>query len=929
MMLAPTTLAKFDIPTPILIDKRSWPSIRDNLLNQIRCHSDVIGLDIETKDDRRHPGMNRAMNVNSEGFKASNKKLMFDTNRTDITGFSIYLNNSTEVYYVNLMHADVENRLPWEEARLLLDARGEDVHFVAHNAPYEITMFRKCFGYAITKNIICSMQLAVSLFNEDTYDPIEFMGSNLGGIAKLFPAIIKEFATYNPEITKVKTKEQDDLFYKVVAKESTAEHSYIGYIKTMTFGYGLKGLTKRYLGYTQMTFDQVLNGKAHMGQLTGEEVCSYGADDAWTCVKLYEALLDQMIRTNPAVVQTFFEQENPMVHIYSDVWGNGVRIDIKAVLENQAIERKRVADTLRIMKKATKALLPFPEANHDKLEKYDPKHFPKKNARTYRNNIEKWAISADDVDDFKQLYQVRSALSKEWAQSFGKAESTGMNVTYYQQVRSFLYDLCGCSFQMHEGKIQADGDAREIMMERWLKKHLESGTIVEVKEKDVVTYVKGDAAEVADFKRFSNVHIILKSYKQLAESEQVIKLFINSYLNITDPQTGRVYPTLNSLLNSRRMALAVPNLSQLPKFGGSAYVRSFFLPDEPWEQGADGMWRPAPPLATPPKPCAPGIEQVLLSADFSGIELVLIGDASGDEEFAKAYSQLPHGDLHTGTAADLLGMTIPDFKAQANAKQVRNEVGKPANFEYWYSGALSKTAKAQGWGSDKMWEATERYRQRYPTGEQWRQKVIQTAREFGYVTLPDHHTRIRFESTYVWANSMRAKFASVGHHALVKFGELVIKKIQSRSGNQAVNSEIQGTCATLTKRAVIAQDYKIKSKAYNCTFKFPVHDEVVYSCQVNQLWAFMKDLWDSMCNHPDIMKTLKLDASMAIGLNYQAYNAKTNPKGQIELSELSKLDFIPEERWGKQATEEEVMLICDYLFDRLKQPMKEEENVTA
>ncbi len=907
----------FKIPTPVLIDRRNWAEYRDRLIEEVKAAVDVLGLDIETKDDRRHEGFNRFMKVNEEGHRSTSKKLVFDTNRTDITGFGIYLNNHEEVYYFNLMHADVENRLTWEEVRPVLLAKPKHLPWIAHNAPYELTMFRKSLHWAIPEGeIICSMQLAVSLFNEDTYDPIEFMAPGLGEMKKLFPSIIKQFSTYNPEISRTMTKEQEELFYKVVAKESKAEHSYVGFIKTLTFGYGLKPLVKRYLGYEQTTFDEVMAGRPHMGCLTGEEVAAYGADDAWCCVKLYEALLNQMIATNPAVVPTFFEQENPMIHIYSDVWCQGVRINLESVKYNQGIERGKVAATLRTMKAAVRALLPFPAELHEKMAKYDPRtKLPK-----YRATIEAWAKSPDSEDDFTQLHQVRSSLSAEWSAAKGLPESKGMNITHYMPMRTMLYDLCDCSFQLHEGKVQSDAEAREVMLQRWLKKHVEAGVCV-VSEKDG-SVTRHEQCGDTDWDAFNNVHTVLTCYKQLAESEQVIKLYINSYLNITDPETGRVYPTLNSLLNSRRMALATPNLSQLPKFGGSAYVRSFFLPDEPWELGEDGQWHMATPSAAPPKPCEPGYEQVLLSADFSGIELVLIGDASGDKEFHKAYAQLPHGDLHTGTAADLLGMSLPDFKAQPSAKQVRNEVGKPANFEYWYSGALSKTAKAQGWPSDKMWEATERYRNRYPEGEQWRQRVIQRAREFGYVVLPDHHTRIRFESTYVWANTMRGKFASYGHDALIKFGELVIKKIQSRSGNQAVNSMIQGTCATLTKRAVVAMDRLIRLKKYCSTFKFPVHDEVVYSTQVNQLWQFMEDLWHCMCDHPDIMKTLKLDASMAIGLNYQAWNEKSNPKGQIELTELSKLPFIPEDRWGKKATEEEVMLVCDYLFDRLK--VKEE-----
>lgn len=904
-----------EIPQTVLVDARNWEALKPHLIAEIQSGVPYFGFDCETNDARRHEGLNRFMAVNAEGKKASNKKLVFDTNRTDITGFSWYCDESKYAYYLNLMHADVENRIPWSEAKQIVDAVEKNTTPIAHNAPYELTMFRKSLGHNLWDNLVCSMQLAVSLFNADTYAMEDFLKPGLGEISRLFPAVIREFMFYDPAVTKEMTKEQAEIFYKVVAKESDAGHSYNGYIGEITYGYGLKALTKRFLGYEQKTFAEVIGDKAHMGQLTGEEVASYGADDAWVCVKLFKFLLNKMINENPQVLPTFLSQENPMIHVYSEVWGTGVRIDLKKVLYHQAIERKRFADVLRKMKEATKKLLPFPVDPHEKLAKYDTKY----NSAKYRANIVNWTSWPNREDDFQQLFQVKCALTKQWAQERCVSEKkiTGMSITYYQQVRAFLYDLCGCSFRLYEGKVQSDGETQVIMMERWIKKYETAGVIAlnpETKE-----YEKTETAIDSEWERFDAVRTILKCYRELANSEQTIKLFINMYLNLTDPQTGRVYLSLNSLLNSRRMALSTPNLSQLPKFGDGAYVRSFFLPDEPWVYDLGmKLWVPATPSFEPSPPCDPGYEQVLLSADWSGIELVLIGDASKDKTFAEAYSSLPHGDLHTGTAADLLGYTIPEFKALPNAKQVRNEVGKPANFGYWYSGALGTTAKEQGWTSEFMWKAVERYRNRYPEGEAWRLMTQQHAREWGFVRLPDGHTRIRFESTYTWAGIMRHKFESYGHPTIAKFGELVIKKIQNRSHNQAVNSMIQGTCATLAKRTAIAVRKDIKAREYQAQFKFPVHDEFVYSVAVFQLWSFMQNLWERMCNHPEIVTSLKLDASMAIGLNYQAYNEKTNPKGQIELSELTKLPFIPEARWGKKATEAEVMLICDYLFDRLE-----------
>lgn len=866
----------------ILVDARNWSAISETLIPQILATNEMIGVDIETNDADRHKGLNLAMGVDAEGRKSSNKKLIFDTNRTTVTGFSLHIKHSNEAYYVNLNHADEENRVPWEQARHLLEA-AQDKYKVAHNAPFELTMLRKSLGFNLGEKLICSMQLAVSAFNDDTYDVNEFAASGLGEIPKLFGAVNREFAHYNPGDPL--NNEQSELLYKVIAKESIAAHSYAGLIKTLAYGYGLKALTKRFLGYEQKTFEQTLNGKVHMGQLTGEETYFYGADDAIVCVYLYDELVSYIMRENPAVLKTFFEQENPMIHVYSQVWGTGVKIDLDSVKRRRAVERSRVAETLREMKAAVRSLLPFPAEPHEKLVKYDAKLYkPEK----YRGDVNKWTLMPDSEEDYIQLYQVKSALSKQWAEDEGDKEPKGISINYYQVMRCILYDLCGCSFQLSDGKIQSDGEARRIMEERWIKHHEREDIAVFILDEGSKTKGKYFAGKNPGFARFEAVLKVLECYKQLAESEQVIKLFINTYLNLTDPETGRVYPSISSRLNSRRMALSTPNLSQLPKFGGSAYVRSFFLADEE--------------------------DHVILTMDWSGIELVLIGEQSQDPEFYKAFGQLPHNDLHSATGAALLELSVEEFKKLPDYKQVRTDVAKPANFGFWFSGSLSQAGKAMGWSSELMWENTDKFKAKYAVAESWRTGTIQYAREHGFVILPDGHSRIRYESTYTWADQMRAKFAQYGP-TVVNFGALVIKKTQNRSGNQAVNSMIQGTAATLAKRTLLTLTKLIKDRGFAARIMFVVHDELVVSIRKDLILEFKPLMREVMLTHPEIVKVMKLDCSCAIGRNYLAYDHLKNPYGQIELDEFSKVEGLMEDKWGQRLNDSEVSNVIDYLFE--------------
>ncbi len=70
-----------------------------------------------------------------------------------------------------------------------------------------------------------------------------------------------------------------------------------------------------------------------------------------------------------------------------------------------------------------------------------------------------------------------------------------------------------------------------------------------------------------------------------------------------------------------------------------------------------------------------------------------------------------------------------------------------------------------------------------------------------------------------------------------------------------------------------------------------------------------------MIDGEGIFDNVVIDSSMAMGRNYLAFNADTNPKGLVELMEMDRgLPCVPEDRWGQKATEEETGLILDYMF---------------
>lgn len=882
-----------------LVDARNWASLKPRLIEEIRS-AGLIGFDIETEDSRCHEGIR----------KYKSRKMVFDINRTTVTGFSWFCDGSDTAYYLNLAHADQENRIPWSEARQLLEARPEGSTLLCHNASFEMTMMRKSLGFEL-RDVVCTMQMAVSAFGPDEYSVEDFFFLDPSPFRRLSIQMMEQAPFFDPSTPRAMPKHLAELVSKITAKESDADHSYNGWISRISYGYGLKGLIEKFFSVRMTTFEEVLGDRDHMGQLTGEEVVSYGADDAYWCVRLFHRLLAYILERCPETMDTFFDQENPMVGIYSRLWSTGLKVNMPAVLDRLRQERKEQAQALRDFKVTLRNLLPFPEKPHHSLVKADKWYA--RNWQKYRQQIETFALAPPVEDDFLQCLQARGSVSNAWADEKGVPQSQGVNLSHYMPQRVMIYDLCRTDLIISQGKTQSDGEARGRLRDRFVQQGNEHAV-----------------ALIDGLNRFSGI-------------DQRVKLYLTPYSQLMDPETGRLYPTVSSELATRRMAASTPNPMQLAKRGESTYVRGFFEPDYD--------------------------DHVILSCDWSGIELVEIGEFSADPEFIKAFGQIPHEDLHSGAAADVLSVVVEgldeqifrnlrsfsrpedfireygsvlkepeklfiDLKGQPltdpgkTFKYWRTEVGKTSNFGYWYSGFLGTTGERMGWDLETTARATDRYKQRFSVAEAWRQEVIQTVQDLGVVSLPDGHRRVRFEATYQWFSAFTAKFqvpnVDPDDVILSNYNALwahIGRQIQKRACNQAVNAIIQGMCAAIAKRSILNILKKRDQMGWTdreLRFMIPIHDELVFSVHRDLVIEAISLVRDTMIDHPQWFRHCRLDASPAIGLTFEPFSHKI-PLGQIEIFEApSELSFIGPDRAGKRMTDDEVLQVVDYLFSGRK-----------
>jgi DNA polymerase I-like protein with 3'-5' exonuclease and polymerase domains len=887
-----------DIPTTVLVDARNIQEHMASLCGAI-ASSDFIGIDCETQDDARHDGLNIRCGYDPvTRKKPQGTRLILDHKRTTLCGVSLYSEQMPHAYYLNIGHADVENRLPKEALVKILDCKPAGSHWVAHNASFELTTFAETLGYELAP-IICTLQMCVSAYGPHEFGREAWLKVGQGGIARLVPDLMLKSMTDLDPLTMEMTPELSTLVYKIIAKESDAEHSYNGLVDSVAYGYSLKQAVFRWFGYQMRTFQETLGDAAHMGQLTGEQVAAYGGDDAIWAIQLFRHLLDYMAKTGgQPLLDCFFRQEAPMAKVFSSIARGGLRVNTGAIVSRRQSEREEAANILRGLKLAVRDALPFPATLNDRLLKYEKWY--QKNGQRYRDAISAWAYSADSNDPYDQCYQVAGAVSNAWAEEKGARKPTGPNFSHYMPVRVLLYDLIGAPLIVSQGKVESDKDAR---------------------------------GKVKDSLSDTTHTQILDSLNALAGVEQRMKLYLTPYNQLMDPDSGCLYPTVTSMLATRRMASSEPNGMQLAKRGESTYVRGFFKPDYD--------------------------DHVIVSIDWSAIELVEIGEFSGDPEFIQAFGQKPHEDLHSGASADVLsvavpGLTEPLFKSlkrtaswdewlENYGSQVENvarlrtnlrgdafaepkdaykfwrtEVGKGANFNYWYSGYLATIGERMGWSSEQTSQATQAYASRFAVAEQWRLELIDEVRRNGYITLPDGHRYSRFEATEQWAADWAAKFCAAGedmrnYNLLVNW---LAKKISRRGGNQAVNAYIQGTCATIAKRSIIGVNDWLTASKYGwreARFMMPVHDELVWSVHKDLAPEFIDSAYRIMTTHPDIFQKCQLDAAPAIGLTFEPFDITKAPIGQIELAELPK-EVVGFDLAGKRADAKITQTVINYLF---------------
>ena len=252
---------------------------------------------------------------------------------------------------------------------------------------------------------------------------------------------------------------------------------------------------------------------------------------------------------------------------------------------------------------------------------------------------------------------------------------------------------------------------------------------------------------------------------------KLLSTYVEALPQLVNPRTGRIHTSFNQAVTATwRLSSTNPNLQNIPvRDERGREIRKAFVP-------SDG-------------------DRLLLSADYSQVELRLMAHLSGDEDMIAAFS---HGeDIHTATAAKLFGVP-PE---QVTREQRRR--AKTANFGIIYGISAFGLAQRLNIPRAEAKEIIDGYFATYPGVRRYIDRVIADAREKGYVATLFGRKRMLPD---------------------IRSGNAVVRALAERN---AVNAPIQGGAADIMKLAMIAVHRELGRRGLKSKIILQVHDELV------------------------------------------------------------------------------------------------------
>lgn len=600
---------------------------------------------------------------------------------------------------------------------------------------------------------------------------------------------------------------------------------------------GLKPLSKQLLGYEQQTYAQtttwvsvdgqemwlkdapqgaspVVLREFKMHELSAEHVFDYGIDDCYTAQGLYNffKVVMEMEGTFDAFMR--IEQKPMYLSAWSYVEGTPISVErlltLKKADEESRVIHEATLHAYLIDKGWEGSVCPQFEELSSSAVKTAVQTILGEELKTAVRTVSKLAkmvetIEHEDAPLLAQLIEGGDvAQINDWmAKRFVAAPD--FNTGSFVQIGKLMYEVMGLPIRLRnkatdamrakgirEGNPQTDDDAINMA----------------IKMGDA----KGRDAEVL------TALLELKSIKTRSS------LYWEAYPKFLHWTDNLLHPEVRQCsTNTRRHTSANPNIQQQDATAGG--VRSVMKPHRR--------------------------DAVFVSLDLAGQEIRLLGDYSRDENIMSAYIGDPPRDLHSFTAAMILGLSYEEFRARFESKDeaiaseanLARQRGKTVFFASSYGAMAPKIALGLGISEELAQTYLDALDKAFPRVAPWKEETEAFVSTHGWVPVlggTRRHLRELILSDDKWTASKALRQASNA-------------RIQGAGGNQI---------RTIMGRVWDSDLFE----RYDMRFYWPCHDELCFSVRRDHAVPVIQALHKTMCLQ--FLETLPSASSIGIGRTY-------------------------------------------------------------
>ena len=307
-------------------------------------------------------------------------------------------------------------------------------------------------------------------------------------------------------------------------------------------------------------------------------------------------------------------------------------------------------------------------------------------------------------------------------------------------------------------------------------------------------------------------HKIVDDILNFRELTKLKSTYVDAIPELINPRTGRIHTSYaQAVAVTGRLSSTNPNLQNIPvRTDRGKEIRKAFIPRDP--------------------------SRILVSADYSQIELRVVAAISGDPNMCEAFKL--GKDIHTATAAKVYGVEEADVTKEMRYK------AKSVNFGIIYGQGAFGLAENLGISRTEAKEIIDNYKKEFPNIQKYMDQQINHAKELGYVETLMGRKR--------WLRDINSS-------------NFTVRGFAERN---AINSPIQGSAADMIKLAMIKIHKAMKEKTWESKMILQVHDELIFDATEKELPALKELILSCMTSAMELPNGVPVEAELGTGKNW-------------------------------------------------------------